>query len=79
MLTATPGDSLCVLGAGNLNDLDLDRLLGVFPELHRGGPAIGTGRSCATMTDSLREQLRDVVARPGTNQTELDWFGADIF
>jgi hypothetical protein len=47
MLTATPGDSLCVLGAGNLNDLDLDRLLGVFPELHRGGPTIGTGRSCA--------------------------------
>jgi hypothetical protein len=34
MLTAAPGNSLCVLGAGNLNDLDLDRLLGVFPELH---------------------------------------------
>jgi hypothetical protein len=36
ILTASAGSrsSLCVLGAGNLNDLHLDRLVRVFPEIH---------------------------------------------
>ena len=34
ILAASPGGSLCVLGAGNLNDLDVDRLLSSFAELH---------------------------------------------
>ena len=33
-LSSVQGDRLCVLGAGNCNDLDLNQLLQVYDEIH---------------------------------------------
>jgi hypothetical protein len=56
---AANGSSLCVLGAGNLNDLDLDRLLHLYDRVHLADLDVdavhaGLARRGATATTAVR-------------------------
>src|SRR5436190_15167601 len=58
-LLALPGDRLCLLGAGNANDLDLEALAARFAEIHLvdldpGALSRATGRQSPAARARLR-------------------------
>src|SRR5688572_8797242 len=58
-VAAEPGGRLCLLGAGNANDLDLEALAGRFDEVHLvdidpGALARASGRQSAAVRARLR-------------------------